>query len=87
MTDPFEPKKSLALAMVKVRKLQLFSIVYPEELMNISFADLAVKNPSPPKIIFLPSTELVRRMIKALVKFGDTETKQNFLLRFGLGED
>ena len=38
----------------------------------------------PPKTIFLPSKEIIRMFIKANIKWGRTDTEENFLMRFGL---
>jgi hypothetical protein len=40
-----------------------------------------------PKCVFLPDKELIRIMIRANVKFAKKDTKEAFLLRFGLAEN
>jgi hypothetical protein len=41
----------------------------------------------PPKCIFIPTREMVRTMIRAIYKWGSTDTTEAFLLRFGLLDD
>ena len=37
-----------------------------------------------PKCVFVPAEELCRKMIRALLKYGNKENEDRFLLRFGL---
>ena len=40
-----------------------------------------------PKLIFVPSQDIIRTMIRALVEWGNKEPENIFLLRFGLLEN
>ena len=43
-------------------------------------------NVAPPKIIFVPSSEIMRKMMRAFIKWGYKEEPTKFFLRFGLVE-
>jgi hypothetical protein len=45
------------------------------------------KDLQPPKCVFIPGRQLCRKMIRALIKWGNSETSSEFLMRFGLVED
>jgi hypothetical protein len=45
------------------------------------------KQVTPPKCVFIPERRIVRKMIKALIKFGKIEDPVKFFMRFGLAED
>ena len=38
----------------------------------------------PPRMIFMPSKSVIKTMVKANLKYGATDTLDQFLLRFGL---
>jgi hypothetical protein len=38
----------------------------------------------PPRMIFMPSKSVIKTMVKANLKYGATDTLNQFLLRFGL---
>jgi hypothetical protein len=44
----------------------------------------SVENIKAPKCVFKPSLNLMRTMIKAILKFGNSDSDQTFFLRFGL---
>ena len=44
------------------------------------------KNVKPPKVIFLPHPNIVRLMVRAILKYG-TENEQSFMMRFGIIEN
>jgi hypothetical protein len=40
-----------------------------------------------PRVIFVPSAEIIEPMVRAALQFGNKETPDQFLLRFGLIEN
>jgi hypothetical protein len=60
--------------------------IYPHQIMqSVCHAVTLMKELEPPKCVFIPSRDLCRKMIRALVKYGgNTEDRFSFFLRFGL---
>ena len=68
-----------------VRHLQQQKIstsIYPAKVLQN-----CLENEIAPRCIFLPDPMIYRRMIKAFLSRGDTESDKSFLLRFGLTEN
>ena len=51
-----------------------------EELKKYGYA-------KPPKTVFVPSRSVIRKMMRAVLKFGEQDDHDKFLLRFGLVMD
>lgn len=87
MTDPFNMEESFDEAMFQVNCLQFEVDLYPLEVMEAAqmivqeFGETMLR---PPKCIFMPTRQLCRKIINAILKFGKTDTLECFLLRFGL---
>jgi hypothetical protein len=73
LCDPTK-ETSHKFAVRKMKELMLEDEVYGESLDTMK----------PPKCIFLPDPKLCRRMIKAVLKFKENESKDAFLMKFGL---
>jgi hypothetical protein len=75
MCDPFSPEKSLVEAKGYVDKIRFEVDVYDEELLV---------EDKLPKTVFVPSRKLFRKIYKAMLLYGSTESNNDFFLRFGL---
>ena len=85
MADPFSTAKSLEVAEVTINDFNFFTYVYSEKVMNPIIKKIEENGfAKPPKCIFVPCREIIRSMIRALVKYGDKEDDRIFFLRFGL---
>ncbi len=88
MIDPFRPE-SIDEAKTIIEELQFDKDVYSESVMGPLRAkvdeDPYKESFDHPKCIFVPSREITRVIIRALVEFG-SESENTFLLRFGLLE-
>ena len=78
MSDPFAPEKGLSLAKDTVANLVHNVSIYQGHIQT----ELA-----PPKVIFLLTRELFRKMIKATIIYGGAESSEAFFMRFGLLEN
>jgi len=76
MSDPLSYKDSMKASYQCIRRLDFYQDVYPQGEV-----------PELPKAIFLPSKQIMRVMIKALLKYASHEPPEKFLLRFGLFND
>ena len=83
MLDPFDDEASQK-AQSEIESVNFSTYVYTEEK---SLANTQQDITKLPKCTFLPSQELVRKMIRAIFKWGATDTEEAFFLRFGLLED
>ena len=71
MADPTETKKSLNEAINTIRTYDFFTEVYPNYIMQpIIEAFLNEGSITPPKTVFLPTRNLWRKMIRAIVRYG-----------------
>ena len=81
MTDPDEA--NFAQSIKKARKLCTLAFddcyVYPAHVRKE-----AKERKRPPKCIFIPNTNVLRKMIRALVNKKANESKESFLFRFSL---
>ena len=85
LVDPFNQAKSLQLAESQIISYDFAKEVYPSfNIKEILEATKEKRNIKPPKCIFLPSREIVRAMIRAIMKWGNSDTEEAFFLRFGL---
>jgi len=72
LTDPFKPRKSMGDTISLVKTFDFYTEVYPNCVMTQALEALKEKKSiKPPKTVFLPSKQLFRKMIRALVKYGD----------------
>ena len=84
MFDPFN-KKSFPMLKEMLSVYDFFTQVYPEQVMaGIITAVEEKRGIQPPKCIFVPEKELIRKMIKANILYGEKDSETIFLLRFGL---
>lgn len=91
MMDPFRPEKSIREAIDLVYTFDFFSEAYPPQIMEPvnqhneeqKFKSNLIKLPN---TVFLPSKALWRKIIRAVVKFGEKDDEDTFLLRFALVE-
>jgi hypothetical protein len=85
LCDPSCTLKSLENAKETVRIFDFYTEVYPSYIMQAIMEALNNNEKvQPPKCVFIPETEMLRVMIRALVEHGNKDTEEVFLLRFGL---
>ena len=83
MIDPFK-KSSLKIAISTVKAFDFFLDVYPEEIMEEVYAEVKNNNSiRPPKTVFVPEKQLLRKCMRAMVKYSKEEHSK-VLFRFGL---
>ena len=88
MADPFQPNKGILKAKDMVKRLDYSKEIYSKSLMKaIVEALIAKENIKSPQTIFIPSKEVLRKMIRAVIKFGECKDRARFFLRFGLVEN
>ena len=86
MTDPFKTKKSLKEAISTVKCYDFFTDVYPQSVVTALLEAIKTKSSiKPPKTIFVPSQIVLRKSMRAMLKYGKEDHKQ-ILYRFGLSE-
>jgi hypothetical protein len=87
MCDPFHMEESFDEAIFRANCLQFEVDLYPFSVMEKA-QEIAEKygedNLVPPRCIFIPTRQMCRKIINAVLKFGTTDTLECFLLRFGL---
>ena len=85
--DPFD-KNSINKVKKRVEQMEFYDVnsTYSAKIMGGIRESINAGDNQPPKCMFLPSQELIRNMVKANVLFAKTDTKEQFLLRFGLLE-
>ena len=84
--DPFEDN-SVSKALQEVNQMKFSKEIYPDYIMGPLIRAVHQKNSiQHPKCIFVPDRQVCRKIIKALIRFGDTESSTEFFLRFGLVE-
>ena len=86
MADPFANKKSFVDALSHVKTFSFYTEVYDQISEEVTEAIQRGENIKPPKTRFVPSRTLIRKMMRAVAKFGNSDDPANFLLRFGLVE-
>ena len=88
MCDPFETKTSIKKAIQEMKTADFYSQVYPDSVVGrLMESTRNGKNIKPPKCVFLIKNELLVKIVRAVALYGQTDTKEAFLLRFGLLED
>ena len=91
MVDPFRFDESLEEVKQIVEEQDFSTDVYPQQIMGPLRREIKEKPDlvifDHPKLIFVPSQEIIRTMIRALVEWGNKEPENIFLLRFGLLEN
>ena len=88
MLDPFKTNKTLPKVQEAVSYYEFYDDVYPEKIVQFHNEQAVNKNSiKPPKVIFLPELPLIHQMIKAVAKYGNSDSQEAFLLRFGLLDD
>ena len=86
LPDPFNTKEAIDDALLEVKTFDFWSEVYPNSVMEVLIEAVRNKeNVHPPRCIFVPNRDVIRTIIKALIKFKD-DNDEIFLLRFGLHE-
>ena len=84
MADPFHTKKSLEESIEYCKTFDFFAMVYPTQIMESCLEAFNHKGSIvPPKTVFKPSKSVLRKMIRAIVEYGD-DTESKFMMRFGL---
>jgi len=80
--------KSLKNCLEHVDQLDFYTQIYPEEYLTpyIEAITSVSKSIQAPRLIFLPSEEMVRRIIATNIKYAQKDSLEEFLLRFGLLE-
>jgi hypothetical protein len=95
MTNPFSLKKktgnlnnlntSIDMAIMNMKVLRFAVEVYPSSVTRSLTEAIRTGKPCrPPKCVFVPEKHLIRIMIKSVLKYGNYESKEDFLLRFGI---
>jgi len=85
MTNPFDTRRSIERSKTEVKLFDFYTEVYPKYIFGAIIEAIKNKEPvKPPKCVFVPSKDVMRSMIKALVKYGKRDSREMFLLRFGL---
>lgn len=87
MADPFSSRKSLSSALSTVKTIDFYTEVYGPLTKELLEAVRSGQNIKPPKTRFVPSRQLFRKMMRAVVRFGDHGEPTRFLMRFGLVEN
>ena len=80
--DPFN-LTSIYQSMTLTQAYNFDTDIYPEPVMS-AFKESLHEKIQYPKCIFAPDRALCRKMIKALIKFGNEEESEEFFMRFGL---
>ena len=87
MFDPFR-KHTVQEAIGEIKEYEFDTAIYghfdANEVMEKINDD---KQVMPPKCVFIPGRTVVRKMIKALIRYGNLEKRDEFFMRFGLVED
>jgi hypothetical protein len=87
MCDPYNTEESLEKVLDNFTKSNFYLWLYPEKVMQKMKETIAkIGRSPPPKLIFMPTRELVRLMMRALLDFGPAYKESAFLLKFGLIE-
>ena len=89
LIDPFSTKKKGEDALNTLSSFEIMTDIYPENIIDQDMLTRGKKfKPSKtlPKMIFLPHKNLLRTMVRAILKYG-TEPEHAFLMRFGIIED
>jgi len=85
MSDPICPEESLKVAESVIKNLNFFYDMYPKEVMDKVKERIEYGyDMDPPKCIFVPSKDVMRTIIKGLLKFGHIEEEKLMLARLGL---
>ena len=64
MFDPTKKSKSISTVMTACQQINFYTQVYPQHVMGIYEENAKEKGSiKPPKCIFLPSKEVIRKMI------------------------
>jgi hypothetical protein len=87
MANPWSTKKSFLDALSHVKTFDFYTGVYGEVPEEFKQAISNGEHIKPPKTRFVPSRTLIRKMMRAVVKYGDQGCQRTFLLRFGLPEE
>jgi len=87
MADPFITGKSIVRAMNQIKRYAFDSDIYPkvitEKMVKLFIQSGVLK---PPKAMFKPSKNILRKMIRACAKFSVKDNESKFFLRFALLE-
>ena len=76
------------MALKEVKAFDFNEEIYPKNIMSPIIEAIKLNETfQHPKCMFVPDRQLVRKMVKALIRFGNMETYSEFFLRFGLVED
>ena len=71
MCDPYDTEASLEKAILYWDACNFYMPIYPEEVVEgMRSVIMALGRAPPPKVIFMPTRELTRKMIRALLDFG-----------------
>ena len=85
MMDPSSDIKVVKKNLKKVKQLAsrpFYNNVYPQKVI-----DEANKEGIPPRCIYLPTKELMRKLITYVAQKSKSETNETFLVKFGLLEE
>ena len=88
LIDPFSSKRKGEEAQQTLSLFDISKDIYPEKIMEPIREKYGMghKFVNPPKVIFLPHPNIIRTMVRAILKYG-TEPEFAFMMRFGIVED
>ena len=87
MTDPFD-QDGVTEASQNIMEYDFDEDVYATAVVEEALETVESKKfINPPRLIFMPTQMMIRTMIRAVVKWGKTDTEEAFFLRFGLLDD
>ena len=80
MINPFK-EDSISQMKANLQSWIYSKLVYPRRCYKFTNDETMIV---PPRMIFIPSKSVIRTMVKANLMYGETDTLEQFLLRFGL---
>jgi len=90
MIDPFDGKRSILAAQKCVNEFEIGRNIYPDAVTKHMYRETEegdLKQEWDCKTIITPSREMIRAMIRAVLKWGSEDSESQFLMRFGLVEN
>ena len=80
LATPFETEKSLKKGQKIIEEFDIKKMLYPPKIMDPVFDNMMSEEGygrvQPPKCVFVPSVRLIRRVAKAILQYGATDTNQ-----------
>ena len=89
MVDPLDEVNSRGSVKKIASQYDFDGSVYSKKVTSqyMCAENLSRKLPKPPRIVFMPTDSMMRKMIDANIKYSSTDTIARFLLRFGCVEN